>query len=143
MDKNNKLVKSRSAGYLRRASTTIDVAPFTTMNFSSSECKIRRLFWITYLNTKNHFYLDLKSNMPVDTDDSIHAIHRNLQNYHECTVNELGKNFYRNYGEYVKVAKEADKFEHDLSAMRAMISQLKTFSSDITGIRDSFSKDYI
>ena len=76
--------------------------------------------------------------MPIDTDDAIHAIHRNLQSSHECTVQELGKNFYRNYAEYVKVTQDADKFENDLNAMRAMISQLKGFSSDITGNRDIF-----
>lgn len=84
------------------------------------------------------FVLDLKSNMPIDTDDSIHAIHRSLQNSHECTVNELGRNFYRNYAEYVKVAQEAEKFENDLNAMRAMISQLKGFSVEITGPRDIY-----
>ena len=82
--------------------------------------------------------LDLKSNMPVDTDDAIHAIHRSLQSSHECTVHELGKNFYRNYAEYVKIAQEADKFENDLNTMRAMISQLKGFSNEITGVRDNY-----
>ena len=84
------------------------------------------------------FFQDLKSNMTVDTDDAIHAVHRSLQGSHECTVHELGKNFYRNYAEYVKVAQEADKFENDLSMMRAMISQLKGFSNDITGVRDNY-----
>lgn len=78
--------------------------------------------------------------MPVDTDDAIHAIHRSLQSSHECTVNELGKNFYKNYAEFVKVAQEANKFENDLNTMRAMISQLKGFSTDITGVRDIFDQ---
>jgi uncharacterized protein YoxC len=78
--------------------------------------------------------------MPVDTDDAIHAIHRSLQSSHECTAHELGKNFYKNYSEFVKVAQEADKFENDLNTMRAMISQLKGFSADITGIRDIFDQ---
>lgn len=78
--------------------------------------------------------------MPVDTDDAIHAIHRSLQSSHECTVSELGKNFYKNYAEFVKVAQEADKFESDLNTMRAMISQLKGFSNDITGVRDIFEQ---
>ena len=78
--------------------------------------------------------------MPVDTDDAIHAVHRSLQSSHECTVNELGKNFYKNYAEFVKVAQEADKFENDLNTMRAMISQLKGFSTDITGVRDIFDQ---
>ena len=79
--------------------------------------------------------------MPVDTDDSIHAIHRSLQNSHECTVSELGKNFYRNYAEYVKVAQEAEKFESDLNAMRAMMAQLSGFSTKITGARDNYGKE--
>lgn len=78
--------------------------------------------------------------MPVDTDDAIHAIHRSLQNSHECTVHELGKNFYKNYAEYVKVAQEADNFENDLITMRAMVSQLKGFSNYITGVRDIHGK---
>lgn len=80
--------------------------------------------------------------MPVDTDDAIHSVHRSLQNSHECTVHELGKNFYRNYSEYVKIAQEADKFENDLNTMRAMISQLKGFSNAITGHRDIYGIQY-
>lgn len=76
--------------------------------------------------------------MPIDTDDAIHTIHRSLQSSHECTVHELGKNFYRNYAEYIKVSQEADKFENDLNTMRTMISQLKSFSYDITGTRDIY-----
>ena len=93
----NKLTKSRSAGYLRRASTTVDVAPFSVANFSPSEvnyiysvciCLYSMFYSMRILRS-----LDLKSNMPVDTDDAIHAIHRSLQSSTECTVHELGKTF--------------------------------------------------
>lgn len=87
--------------------------------------------------------VDLKANMPVDTDDAIHIIHRSLQSSHECTVAELGKNFYKNNAEFVKVAQEADKFENDLNTMRAMISQLKGFSAEITGTRDRFDQQAV
>lgn len=36
------------------------------------------------------------------------------------------------------MAQEAEKFENDLNAMRAMISQLKGFSVEITGPRDIY-----
>jgi hypothetical protein len=42
MEKSGKLSKSRSAGYIRRASATIDVEPFSVANFSASECKKRK-----------------------------------------------------------------------------------------------------
>lgn len=78
--------------------------------------------------------------MPVDSDEAIQAIHRTLQNAHEETVYELGKSFYRNHVEFIAVAKEAERFESDLTAMRAMISQLKAFSVQITGEREVTGK---
>lgn len=80
---------------------------------------------------------DLQANMPVDSDDAIHSVHRTLQHAHDRTVTELGKSFYRNYGEYVAVAREAEQFESDLGAMRAMIAQLKGFGAEIAGSRDT------
>jgi hypothetical protein len=78
--------------------------------------------------------------MSVDTDEAIQNIHRTLQFAHEGTVCELGKSFYRNHVEFVAVAKEAERFESDLSAMRAIISQLKTFGVQISGERQGIGK---
>lgn len=76
--------------------------------------------------------------MPIDTDEAIQSIHRTLQSSHEGTVHELAKSFYRNHVEFIAVAKEAERFENDLTAMRAIVSQLKSFSVQITGERQTF-----
>ena len=136
MEKGGKLHKSRSAGYIRRASATIDVEPFSVSNFSPSECNSDTVKAFSLLT----FYIDLKANMSVDTDEAIQNIHRTLQLAHEGTVYELGKSFYRNHVEFVAVSREAERFESDLTAMRAIISQLKTFGVQIAGERQSIGK---
>ncbi len=93
-------------------------------------------------STLTNHLADLKANMSVDTDEAIQNIHRTLQFAHEGTVFELGKSFYRNHVEFVAVAKEAERFESDLTAMRAIVSQLKTFGVQITGERQATSTNY-
>lgn len=126
------LSKSRSAGYIRRASAAIDIEPFAVDNFSASDCK--QSFEKNIIH-ETKMFLDLKVNMPNDSDDTIHTVHRTLQMAHEMTVSELGKSFYRNYQEFVSVSQEAERFDGDLSIMRAMMAQLKGFNAEITGSR--------
>ena len=71
----------------------------------------------------------------MDTDDAIHSVHRNLQAAHERTVLDLGRGLYRNHAEFMAVAKEAERFEQDLAAMRAMMAQVRIFSESITGVK--------